>query len=399
MKRNFALLLMTLTLGACTERLTIPGGCPELCPGGPVTVRDTFLDAIPGLDSAFVGYGSMTDGASLLLANSGGELIESVALLRFIGRGDTVIVQDTTRTFVVDSVRINIALQDRDDTVEDIFIDVYRLPVTFDTLATYAEMIAAMVPGALLKSVPVPVDFTEGSLPLNFTGAELSKFNFVPLDSTRLVLGLRLRAPSQAGAYVGSVNSGASGPVYTSFVTVNNVTDTILRKRQIARSVARNATIRSGAVPFSADLLQVGGFPAARSLIRFNFPEYLKDSVTILRATLELVPNERLVGIPGDSARVDVRTLLADFGAKSPIVVSAGASSWMRPGDDTVRIDIGGLVSFWQGGANALPAAVRVNHGQEFASFIAPRFKSTRSTSGAPRLRITYRPRFAFGGF
>lgn len=398
MRRALGWLLVVLGAAACAEELTTPGGCPELCPGGPITVRDTFLTAIPSGDSAFTGFGSVTDASSLLLANAGGPLTESLALIRFIARGDTVIVQDTTRTFVVDSVKLNLALQDRDTTKTGLVLDIYRVPQTLDTLASFAELTAAMVPAALLRSVPIPDSFKAGALPVIFSGAELSKFTFVAADSTRLAIGLRVRAPSQAGVYVGALNSGTTAPTYVTYTTVNEVADTILRKREIVRGVLENVTVRAGDLPFSIDLLQVGGFPAARSLIRFALPLYLRDSVTILRATLELVLEEPVAGIPGDSARIDARTVVADFGAKSPIVVTTGASTWIQPGGDTVRIEIGPLVNFWQG-TEGLPPVLRLNHGQEFGSFLVPRFRSTRSPSGAPRVRITYRPRFVFERF
>src|SRR5690606_5564812 len=124
---------------SCTERLTTPGGCPSLCPGGTPEFRDTVLTSIIEGDSAFAGYSSPTDPASLLLSN-GGALGDSRALIRFNPRGDSVISGDSLLPFTVDSVILSVFLQARDTTATGIKIDVYRLPSTFDSLTTFAEI-------------------------------------------------------------------------------------------------------------------------------------------------------------------------------------------------------------------------------------------------------------------
>ncbi|MCA9721003.1 MAG: hypothetical protein KC489_01100, partial [Gemmatimonadetes bacterium] len=105
-----------------------------------------------------------------------------------------------------------------------------------------------------------------------------------------------------------------------------------------------------------------------------------------------------IVGIPGDSTRLDVNALFADFGAKSVPLNSPASLTWIKPGADTIRLEVTQLVRTWQG-ATPLPAALRIRHGFEWSSFMTPIFRSTRSASGAPRLRITYRPPFALEGF
>ena len=226
----------------------------------PITVIDTFLTALPFGDSAFTGYGSVIDGSSLLLANSGGPLTESLALIRFIGRGDTVVVQDTARSFSVDSVKLNLALQDRDTTKTGLVIDVYRLPVTFDTLTSFAMLTGEMVPTNLLKSVPVPDGFKAGTLPVVFSGAELAKLVFVPADTTRLVIGLRLRAPSQAGAYVGR-STGKQRADLNSYTT--STMSSIPSSATADCPGALRTTVRAGDLPLAVNC-SVGGFPGAK---------------------------------------------------------------------------------------------------------------------------------------
>jgi hypothetical protein len=198
--------------------------------------------------------------------------------------------------------------------------------------------------------------------------------------------------------YIGSVSSGDAAPLYRTFTNVD-IADTALQKPLLQRAVDQNLTVREVGSPDDPSLLRVGGFPAARTLIRFQVPEYLRDSATIIRATLELVPDAPMLGIPGDSARIDARTVAGDFGAKSVVDPTRVASTWIHPGSDTVRIDMANLVALWQGTDNTGPTAVRLELGQEFASFLAPNLRSTRTPNGGPRLRITYRTPYGVRAF
>jgi hypothetical protein len=197
-KRFFLLGLGIALIASCTERLTTPGGCPSLCPGDTPEFRDTVLTSLIDGDSAFTGYTSPTDAASLLLAN-GGQLGESRALIRFLPRGDSVFAGDSLKPFTIDSVVLSVFLQARDTTVSGMLIDVYRLPATFDSLTTFAELDAAMVPESLLRTIVVADAARSGRLEMTFAGADLARLEFPPADSTRLVLGLRLRSASPGG--------------------------------------------------------------------------------------------------------------------------------------------------------------------------------------------------------
>lgn len=391
---------LTLALGlvaaGCTEQLVTPGGCPELCPGGLPQVRDTVLAPVANGDSTFYGYASVLDGTALPIAN-GGALGEARALIRFIPRGDSVTVNDTSRAFTIDSAVISLVVLARDTTVSGLGMELYRLPADFDSTTTFQEVEAEMTPANLLRSVPIGDAIRSERFPVTFRGADLERLAFAPGDSTRLVVGVRLTGPAGAGAYLGAVNGGDATPLFVTYTDIG-VADTAIRKQPIQRGVSQNVTVLSAGTPPSGSLLAVGGFPAARSLLRFELPDFIRDSATIIRATLELVPDAPTVGIAGDSARIDARGLLADIGAKSVVLPDRLASTWIHPGVDTVRLELTRIAVLWQG-SDPLPAAVRLSHGQEYASFLAPRFRGTRSASGQPRLRITYRPPYALEAF
>ncbi len=398
MRRLLLAALMVFGATACTEKLTTPGGCPALCPGGQPEVRDTTIDALFGLDSSFAGYSSLVDASSLPLSN-GGALGESRAVIRFLPRGDSVTVADTTYPLAIDSVIIRMGLQDREPTISGLALELYRLDADVDSSITWPELTAQMVPERLLQTFEIPDTLLRGPIVFRFTGADLAKLAYTPEDSTRLVIGVRLVAPVVgAGAYIGAVRAGEAGVFYQSWATVP-VVDTALRHPLVQRSPARNFTVQPAPTPVTSTQLLIGGRPASRALIRFALPDYLRDSVTIIRATLELTVDAPLVGLTGDSTRIDVNPILTDFGAKSVAFVNEGGTTWIHPGDGTISLEMTRLVRLWQG-TTPLPAIVRVRHAFEWSSFINPILRSTRSAgAGAPRIRITYRPPFAVEGF
>jgi hypothetical protein len=48
-------LALLLLFGACTDRVTAPGVCPDFCPGGTIGVKDTIFTDVIERDSAFRG--------------------------------------------------------------------------------------------------------------------------------------------------------------------------------------------------------------------------------------------------------------------------------------------------------------------------------------------------------
>jgi hypothetical protein len=395
MRRALAAVAIMAALSACTEKLTAPGSCPALCPGGDVDIRDTVLTAVAFGDSSFTGFQGRSDPVALLLSD-GAPYGQSRAVIRFARRGDSVFVRDTLRTFTVDSVALGVVLQRRDSTVGGMVLEFYRLPRSIDTLSSVAAIDAAMTPASLLAEIPIADSDRSGELRVRLTPEAVAKLVFAPTDSTKLQIGLRLRSNGGGAIQLGALNSGSSTPLYTTYVTAN-IADTTVRKQVLSRAPDLNFTARDDFGPPPPNLLEVGGFPASRSFIRFALPPFLRDSATILRATLELTLSSPLVAIPGDTARLDVRAVLVDFGAKSPVAFDRVVSTSLTPNaGTTVQVDMVGLVQLWQG-SNPLPSIIRLSIVQEGATFIAPLFESTRQ-GAPPRLRITYRPPFAFEG-
>ena len=146
--------------------------------------------------------------------------------------------------------------------------------------------------------------------------------------------------------------------------------------------------------------MTVGGEPSSRALLRFAIPRPIKDSGTIVRATLELIPVAPVIGLRTDPPLLEARSLFADLGAKSPVVTTDTRfiiSDTIAVGSaDTVRLDVTAIVQLWQP-IDERPEAIFLSLLPEAASFSRPVFGSTRSeTPGPARLRITYLKPFSF---
>lgn len=389
------LLALALVAVACRDELTAPGDCPALCPGGQPTVLDTVITADPGQDSAYVGYVKPGLGVSLRVSDSL-PASDDRALIQFLPLPDSILVRDTLRTYTVDSLSISFFLQARDTAVHNLRVLLYRLPPTLDTTTTFADVAPSLIPANLFDSIMVSDTLRAGGLRVLYTGASLSKVAVPPGDSGRIALGLAIAADGPTGIRVGSIASGTS-PVVISYVHAA-IADTGLQKQVIVRGPQFTGFVSRNPPVLDPDFLTVGGAPTARSIIRFTLPPSLRDSASLLRATLELVPASPLLGLPGDTTALEVRNVLIDLGAKSPLLISTGriGRTLLQQGSaDTVKVEILPLVQLWQS-SDSLPQAVMLQVTPVASSFMRPVFESTRSGGPAPRLRISYLVDFPF---
>jgi hypothetical protein len=390
-------LLAVITIAACQEKLTAPADCPALCPGGQPQVFDEVFPAVSGADSSFVGYVQPHQASALLLSN-GLQGFEERALVRFLPRSATVTVRDTARTYTIDSVALNLAVVARDTNLTGLQLLLYRLTPSFDSSTTFTDVAPAFVPENLIATIDVPDTLNAGAVRTLFQGADLSRVEIPASDSGRLALGVRIVAPSATGVRLGAIAVGA-GPVFTTYVTLD-VPDTGTAKlRTLALGPTFNTSVSEVPQVIDSTLLTVGGAPSSRALLRFDLPSRIRDSATIVRATLELTAVAPITGLPTDRARLLSRAVLADAGAKSPVSSDPG-----RVPEDTLEIGAGAvsfeavrLVELWLG-ATTRPSALFLSLTPEAASFSRPVFYSTRATDPAlrPRLRISYLLSFPF---
>jgi hypothetical protein len=214
-----------------------------------------------------------------------------------------------------------------------------------------------------------------------------------------LAIGVAMAAPQGSGARLGALLA-QSAPTFISHVTVDVPDTGSVRNQTLTTQTAFNTYVLETPQTPDPDLLTVGGEPSSRALLRFDLPQPIEDSATIVRATLELIPVAPVIGLPTDPALLEARSLFADLGAKSPVVTTDTrfiVSDTISVGTaDTVRFDVTPIVQLWQA-VDERPEAVFLSLLPEAASFSRPVFGSTRSpTPGAARLRVTYLKPFSF---
>jgi hypothetical protein len=403
-KVGFAALAATIVLSGCQEKLTSPGDCPALCPGGEPQVFDEVFAPISGADSSFRGY-VQPHAAPALLVSNGLQGSEERAIVRFVRRADSVAVRDTLRAYTIDSVAFGFLIVARDTTLTGLQLQLYRLPVSIDSTITFASVDPSFVPGNLVATIAVPDSVKTGLVRTVLQGADLARVQIPPADSGVLALGIRIDTPASTGARLGAINGGAPA-AFSTYVTLDIPDTGTAKLRTLSLGAGFNSSLPAVPVVDDPTLLAVGGAPSARALLRFDLPARILDSATIVRATLELTPVAPITGLPTDPARLQARAVLADLGAKSPLNSSRVPADTLESGTSgTVDLETVRLVQLWLGASTSPPALVlslapdvRASVEQEGGSFFQPVFYSTRAADPnvRPRLRISYLRSFPF---
>lgn len=387
-------LMLALAAGvaACSEHLTQPGQCPELCPGGTPVGQEEIVTALPDNDSTFTGY-TDASATAVMLVGSGipTPADTSYGVLRFT-RPDSVTYRDTLRAYTVDSAQFTLLVVAHDTAVHDAKIQLYRLPSSIDTTAlSYAALAPLFTPANFVGEVALPDTATADTVRLKLTGAAVGQIAIQPSDFSKLAIGIAITGSASTGGRVGNRLS-VLPPSLLSYITPTAASPSPLTIGA-TNDFAGYITRQTPAV--DPTLLTVGGVPSSRVLIRFPWSARLRDSVTIVRATLELVPAQPTQGLPNDAGTLNVRGLATDFGAKSPVEpLSLGAVTLPANTTDTVRVEIAGVLQFWQAGL-LRPPAIFVSISPEVETFTRAAFGSSR-TGAAPQIRINYLPRFPF---
>ncbi len=397
MRHAIGLFMLAAVAAGCSENLTTPGDCPGNCPADHLDVRDTVITA--ERDSTYTGFVTASQGTRLLLSD-GFNGAHSIGVVRFARLLDSITYLDTLRAATRDSVILSLTLQGRDSTVAGLTLDVYRLPPDpgLDSTTTYADVAALLTSDRRLGTIAVPDKETSGALRLKFAGADLAKVAFTAADSNVLRLAYQLHSTTPTGIAIGSGASGSTGPQFVSWMRAT-LPDTVV-VQQVPRIVLFSSTLSDAAdfIP-PPDLLTVGGIPSARSIVRFSVPALITDSSQIVRATLVLVPNAPLGGIPGDSTLLDVRGIFSDLGPKSPRIETTDAliiTHLLEAGSsDSLTLDVTTIARFWNSAAGIPPALILAMN-PEAATFGLAHFGSSRVPGFAPALRITYARPYPF---
>ncbi len=389
-----AFVMLAAAITGCQERLTAPAECPELCPGGESRVFDTVINPLANSDTSYVGYVARSSAGALLVSN-GLPASEDRAVVRFAARRDSIELRDTFRPYTVDSALLALNLIARDTLVNGLKLYLYRIDPALDIDDTFGSIEPQLVPTAIIDSIEVPDSINSGLVQKVLRGADVEKVALPVGTGGILAIGVAMAADQPSGVRIGSSAVG-TGATFISYVSLDVPDTGSTRHQSVSLPPAFNAFVTETPLVHDGAFLTVGGEPSARALLRFDLPEDIEDSATIVRATLELVPRSPMLGLPSDPALLEAKALLADLGAKSPLSTVTTADTLVVGSADTVRLDMTPIVQLWQA-ASERPEAVFLSLRPEGASFTRPVFGSTRSgTVGAPRLRITYLKPFAF---
>jgi hypothetical protein len=418
------LLAAALMLG-CAEQLIAPGDCPDFCPNGQIVLVDTVFTTIIERDSAYRGYTQAWQGTRTTAADEPG--VQSRPFFRVRLEYSRVKPGSDTTTVPIftDSARLRLTIVRRDTSTPNLRLQLYALPVTVDSLSTFADLdpyfsgpIVDSVNVSDLLSRPEIVDSATvaawgDSIRTDSAGHVLIVRNADsalqvyfeldtlqapsnPADSGRLAYGIRVVADTAVSIALGKNDDGAAMRWFYHFTPPDSVN---ARDSSATRSADVESFVFDPPNPPLDSNLTVGGAPSARSLIRVTMPPALRDSIDVVRATLLLVPVAPVTALASDSFQIQARQVTADLGAKSPTNPGDAAGTVViHPGvPDTVRIDITDMVRGWVIADTLARTAFMLGQAPEATSFTEARFYSSRTPAFRPALHVTFVRQYPFG--
>lgn len=390
---------------ACEENITAPGACPDFCPVTVLELKDTVLTGAVQRDSAFVGYADAVSGLRLMIAGTDAE-VESRGVIRFLALPDSIQFESSTRPIVsIDSFMVRLDLRRRDLSVSNLEVLLYRIPGTVDSTVTFDDLTPYFADSTLIGSVAVPDSVTLDSI---YVPVIADAFPNLEAESYLAAIGISVRAETPTFATLASRESGLVATL-TRYAQVDSADGTIVDHSDV-RGAAFDTFVHEAVPVPPGDVLIVGGNPTARSLLRLTVPALILDSSEVVGAKLKLIPVGPVVGAPGDSIRVQVDALSADFGPKSPLVTTTTVqfddSTVTLQGTviavghtDTVSVDITAALRSWQADSTRPHSVmVRLAPTVEGATYGTMFFGSSRTAGFTPLVIVTYVPPFRFEG-
>jgi hypothetical protein len=289
-------------------------------------------------------------------------------------------------------------------------VEAYDVDTTAGADTTAAALAALFRPGRLLGSVTLAAG---AALPDSALRIPLSDAAVAARAGGRLRVGVRVVSADRAQLRVSSARAVAGFAPTLRFdpspdATANEVTvlpasgtpdEVAVARGYLTQTVvARDAQQAPG-----ADLV-VGGLPARRTFLRFDVPARFVDSVSLVRATLELTQRPAAGSEPLDSVTV---APLAVF-ATDVITDVARASELTVPVSSAVRVGPAGeglrefaliqLLNVWRTLPAGTQRALVLRAEQEGVQASQARFYSIEAPAALrPRLRLSYIPNTTFG--
>ena len=153
----------------------------------------------------------------------------------------------------------------------------------------FATLDALMTPANLITEIPEPVTFRSGVVHVTLQRRLAGTAGASRRATARCSRSGSGCAPTRRpAARIGTPASGTFAPLFTTYVQGDRRGRfACSRRRSVDRRHRTSRSPRHHAPP-PTSLLAVGGIPVSRSFIRFALPPFLRDSATIIRATLHL---------------------------------------------------------------------------------------------------------------
>jgi hypothetical protein len=397
--RSAAAAALLLGALACAEQVTTPGTCPDYCPADTLALVDTVLTGVVVADTSIRGFNRVS-GLSYLLAGDQDSLRALSYLLfqalptRWFPSG-----VDTAGVTVgsIDSIVMQVRLDGRDTAVSNLRILAYQAPVTLDTSTlTFDTLAGYAVPALLLDSLDVPDSVAAGTVQ---DTVSIAAFTPDPADSNRIALVLDARASAPTTVTLAASQTGLA-PRLTFYVRGKAPRDTFTTTFQIVPDYDTYARSPEPVVGVGTGI-RVGDAPAARAMLFFALPAYIADSVTIIRAQLEVRLASPAAGRPGEQFLVSAVPVLRYYGGKSIIFsdTTTYGLGLVTAGDTgTVTLEIARPLRLWSATSpDTIPRVLQLRN--RFEGFSLGGFEGLGSAAGAsaPRLRVTFIRPFRFG--
>jgi hypothetical protein len=396
---------------SCSENLDSSGVCPVLCPAIGGEVKNITIDAVV-IDTTVPSLSGLGTEAGLLLASRGDTLDTRVVVRfdslpqKFTPTGDTA--QDIK---TVDSAYIKFTL----DTLsikgaEPVTIEAYDVDTTANDTST-AAVLALFRPDRFISSQTFARAQLTDTLKYYISSAVL----LTKIQSrTALRIGLRATGPASSQMRLISAEGGqgpnlffrATPDTTTVPQTVAPFSKTPVGQSILASNLTDYTVIAKAPPEAPPSVLAIGGLPARRVYVRFNIPDSIIDSATVVRATLLLnqLPNNAI-------DPTDTVLLLPQVALAGPAVVDPGKAAQILGSFsvDTLRLTPGGsgiknvelarAFTLWHTQKpDSLPRAIVLKSLTEGNTAIELRFSSSEDIAALrPRLRISYTAKVPLG--
>ncbi len=387
---------------ACTEKVTAPGHCPQLCPADSLVLVDTMLTDVIVSDTSIRGFTRIDVGAILLASNL--DSVDARPIIQFVPLPQRWFPStvDTAGVSIgrVDSVVMTVHMNERDTTVHNTWLRLYHIPVGLDSTTTYDSIVPKF--GNLFDSVQVPDSLRSADLRLLVTdSAEIARdWRPVASDSFRQAIGVVVSAPTHTAVILASSDLTGTPAKISYFVHGAAPNDTLTNEFDLTPTFDTYVQQPEPGQP-GADAIVIGNQPAARAFIRFKIPSYFVDSVSVVRATLVLQPTAPVTGIPGDTIVFAAEAILRYLGGKSVLfqdTAATGSGKVMAGQTTPIQIELAQIFHVWHGvNTDSLPRDITLLSATE--DFTASEVKALGHNAGAlaPYIHISFVRPFRFG--